>query len=121
MLDEGRISVITGDGRKGYAPLGPYDCIHIGAAVSQEGELIEMLSQLKPNGVILGPFDSTIGKSLKSLKEPVVGGHSKSNSDSQMYMKFTRLPDDSIKREELFLVRYIPLTDEASQLKNRFF
>ena len=32
LLETGQIKLVTGDGRQGYAPDGPYDAIHVGAA-----------------------------------------------------------------------------------------
>lgn len=32
LLETGQITLVTGDGRKGYAPEAPYDAIHVGAA-----------------------------------------------------------------------------------------
>jgi len=34
-LDDGRIKVVAGDGRKGYSAAEPYDAIHVGAAAPE--------------------------------------------------------------------------------------
>ncbi|KAG5652368.1 hypothetical protein H0H81_005230 [Sphagnurus paluster] len=44
-LDEGRIVMVAGDGRKGYPSAGPYDAIHVGAAApTLPSELVEQLA-----------------------------------------------------------------------------
>lgn len=32
LLDSGQLRIVLGDGRQGFAELGPYDAIHVGAA-----------------------------------------------------------------------------------------
>ena len=34
-LDDGRIKIIAGDGRKGYSAAAPFDAIHVGAAAPE--------------------------------------------------------------------------------------
>jgi len=34
-LDDGRIRIISGDGRRGYSVWAPYDAIHVGAAAPE--------------------------------------------------------------------------------------
>jgi len=34
-LDDGRIKIIAGDGRRGYSATAPYDAIHVGAAAPE--------------------------------------------------------------------------------------
>ena len=34
-LDDGRIKIVAGDGRKGYSATAPYDAIHVGAAAPE--------------------------------------------------------------------------------------
>jgi protein-L-isoaspartate(D-aspartate) O-methyltransferase len=47
-LTAGRIKFVTGDGRKGFAEDGPYDCIHVGAAAPKKPT--DLLAQLKAPG-----------------------------------------------------------------------
>lgn len=35
LLESGRVVIVRGDGRKGYAPEAPYDAIHVGAAAPE--------------------------------------------------------------------------------------
>jgi protein-L-isoaspartate(D-aspartate) O-methyltransferase len=35
LLASGQIKLVSGDGRKGYEPLAPYDAIHVGAAAAE--------------------------------------------------------------------------------------
>ena len=35
LMENGRLKLVVGDGRKGHPPEGPYDAIHVGAAAPQ--------------------------------------------------------------------------------------
>ena len=43
-LDDGRIRIVAGDGRRGYSVVAPYDAIHVGAAAP---ELPPAVSQIQ--------------------------------------------------------------------------
>lgn len=45
LLENGNVVLITGDGRKGYPEMGPYDAIHVGAAAPKLPE--PLVQQLK--------------------------------------------------------------------------
>ena len=34
-LDDGRLKIVAGDGRRGYSAVAPYDAIHVGAAAPE--------------------------------------------------------------------------------------
>lgn len=53
LLDSGEIQIVTGDGRKGYAPAAPYDVIHVGAAAPAKPQ--ELIDQLKDGGRMFVP------------------------------------------------------------------
>ena len=53
LLETGEIQIITGDGRKGYPPLAPYDVIHVGAA--SPSKPIELINQLNKGGRMFVP------------------------------------------------------------------
>ena len=38
MVDDGRIRMVVGDGRKGYPEFAPYDIIHVGGAIPEVPE-----------------------------------------------------------------------------------
>ena len=53
------IEILNEDGRKGYAKGGPYDCIHIGAAIDKIPN--EMFNQLKNDGILMAPVANKLG------------------------------------------------------------
>ena len=60
-MNEGRLVLITGDGREGYASKGPYDAIHVGAAAPTTPEAL--IQQLAPGGrmmIPVGTFDQSL-------------------------------------------------------------
>ncbi|CAF9920156.1 MAG: hypothetical protein HETSPECPRED_004178 [Heterodermia speciosa] len=48
MLSNGKVKIVKGDGRKGWAEGGPYDAIHVGAAAAEAHP--PLLDQLKSPG-----------------------------------------------------------------------
>jgi len=53
LLDQGRVEIVTGDGRKGHAVAGPYDAIHVGAASPTMVQAL--IDQLKSPGRMFIP------------------------------------------------------------------
>ncbi len=51
LLDQGRIVLVEGDGRKGLGQFAPYDVIHVGAAVDHIPS--DLLDQLAPGGIMV--------------------------------------------------------------------
>lgn len=96
LLDSGRVKLLVGDGRKGYAPDAPYDAIHVGAAASSLHQ--ELLDQLKPGGRLIIPVEHPGG--------------------DQQLEQVDKLQDGTIKREIIMGVRYVPLTDREAQCPN---
>jgi len=88
------------DGRNGDPEHAPFDCIHVGAASDSHPELL--LQQLKDGGM---------------LYIPEVMAHNKSEQAIFLYRK-----DDygHVSREEMFGVRYVPLTSLQQQLQSIF-
>ncbi|KAJ2539615.1 hypothetical protein EV175_006322 [Coemansia sp. RSA 1933] len=89
--DCGCIRMVTGDGRDGYPPDAPYDCIHVGAASPEQPD--KLLAQLKSPGRLFVP----VGKY------------------SQKIIVYDKDDKGKIKQNDLMSVIYVPLTDEHKQ------
>jgi protein-L-isoaspartate(D-aspartate) O-methyltransferase len=87
MLADGRVKFVCGDGRKGWVEEAPFDVIHVGAAAGSWHD--ELLTQLKPGGRMFIP----------------VG-----NREQHVYL-VEKDVEGKIKKEKLFGVLYVPLTD----------
>jgi protein-L-isoaspartate(D-aspartate) O-methyltransferase len=91
---EGRVELVTGDGRQGYAQEAPYDCIHVGAAAPITPAAL--LDQLRAPGRLFipeGRWDQTIHVYDKDKE-----GH--------------------VHKKQLIGVQYVPLTDLQQQLND---
>ena len=53
LLENGRVTVVLGDGWKGHAEEAPYDCIHVGAAAAAVPDAL--VQQLAPGGRMIIP------------------------------------------------------------------
>jgi protein-L-isoaspartate(D-aspartate) O-methyltransferase len=87
MLKDGRVKFVCGDGRKGWKEGAPYDAIHVGAAAKEWHE--ELLNQLKPGGrmfIPVGDWEQHVWLVEKDEK-------------------------GQVKKQNLFGVSYVPLTD----------
>ena len=92
LIDSGNLEILEGDGRMGVPDLGPYDAIHVGAAAPMLPKAL--VEQLKPGGRLIVP----VGNSAQELLQ----------IDKQL--------DGSISHKSLTSVRYVPLTDLATQI-----
>ncbi|KAJ2511832.1 hypothetical protein H4217_007188 [Coemansia sp. RSA 1939] len=90
-ISSGCIRMVTGDGRDGYPPDAPYDCIHVGAASPKRPE--KLLAQLKAPGRMFVP----VGKY------------------SQQIVVYDKDSNGNIVQKDLMGVAYVPLTDEDKQ------
>jgi len=96
-----QLQIINGDGRKGYNDEGPYDCIHVGAAAHPDVPKV-LCEQLKPGGIMVIPVEVDV--------------------DDQVFRMYSKSKDGKeITYKDLLAVRYVPLTDEEKQRKQRWF
>ncbi|XP_060684716.1 l-isoaspartyl protein carboxyl methyltransferase, like isoform X4 [Hemiscyllium ocellatum] len=95
LLSSGRVTLIAGDGRRGYPEKAPYDAIHVGAAAAVVPQ--DLLHQLKPGGRMVVPVGASGG--------------------SQSLQQFDKKADGTILRTILMGVIYVPLTDRDTQLR----
>jgi protein-L-isoaspartate(D-aspartate) O-methyltransferase len=118
-LENGRIEIHCGDGRKGYESNAPYDAIHVGAAAN-ESACETLCKQLKPKGMMVVPV--AVGKSDDDEKDKDKGKDNNSwgfiSDDTQWFRIYQKDEDGKIAFKNLMSVRYVPLTDEKKQRNN---
>ncbi|KAH9899169.1 Pcmt1-prov protein [Cubamyces lactineus] len=91
-LDEGRIKMISGDGRKGLPEDGPYDAIHVGAAApTMPKDLVEQLARPGRMFIPVGTL-------------------------TQQIFQVDKDEDGNVTEKPLFDVMYVPLTDREKQM-----
>ena len=84
------VSIVEGDGTCGSPEAGPFDVILVAASGSHVPE--PLIAQLKPGGRLVMPLGAP--------------------ADVQLLVKLTKRHDDSMLREELGAVRFVPLIGE---------
>jgi len=82
-----QLTLALGDGYEGYAPAGPYDAIHVGAAMPTVP--LKLIDQLKSGGCFVGP-----------IGDP---GH-------QEFVRIHKNVDGTTSTHFITTVRYVPLT-----------
>lgn len=101
LLESGKVKFVTADGRLGWPDGAPYDVIHVGAAAeSMHPALIE---QLRAPGRMFIPVESG-GEDGPRFHTLGLGG-------GQYIWVVDKLADGSVKKEKVFGVSYVPLTD----------
>jgi len=91
LLESGKVELIAGDGRKGYAEGAPYDAIHVGAAAVEIHQ--ELLDQLRSPGRLFIPVEDTDGWG------------------SQYIWVVDKDNEGKVTRKKDMGVRYVPLTN----------
>ncbi|EKM57564.1 uncharacterized protein PHACADRAFT_251252 [Phanerochaete carnosa HHB-10118-sp] len=86
-LDDGRVEIVEGDGRKGYAPAALYDVIHVGAAAPVLPDAL--VNQLASPGRMFIPV----------------------GTGSQAIWQVDKDENGDVTKTPLFDVMYVPLTD----------
>ncbi|VBB26362.1 unnamed protein product [Acanthocheilonema viteae] len=91
---DGRITMVTGDGRNGYRASAPYTAIHVGAAAPKLPDTL--VNQLAPGGRMIIPVGEVFS--------------------DQHIVQVDKDLNGNVKVEELFGVLFVPLTDRKYQL-----
>lgn len=100
-LDNGQVTFVAGDGRKGVPELAPFDAIHVGAAAPENGIGV-LIDQLKSPGALFVPVDT--GRDIGSLF----------GTQTEVWI-VKKDEKGQTTTDKLFDVNYVPLTDEAKQ------
>jgi protein-L-isoaspartate(D-aspartate) O-methyltransferase len=88
-----RVTIINGDGSKGYAEKAPYDRVFVAAAAPKVP--LPLLAQLKAGGIMVIPVGNA--------------------AMFQTLVRITKQPDGTTKQENLGSVAFVPLTGEHGQ------
>lgn len=94
LIEDGRLRLVEGDGRDGYAAEALYDAIHVGAAAEELPETL--VAQLKIGGRMVLP----VGR-----------------PGAQRFIQVDKVAADQITRKHLADVMYVPLTNRTHQLE----
>ncbi|PYH63926.1 protein-L-isoaspartate O-methyltransferase [Aspergillus vadensis CBS 113365] len=100
-LDSGRVKFITADGRLGWKEGAPYDAIHVGAAAHHLHPVL--IEQLRAPGRMFIPVDAEEDEASFGL-----GG-------GQYIWVVEKKEDGSVRKEKVFQVSYVPLTDRPGR------
>lgn len=100
LLESGKVKLVVGDGRLGWPEGGPYDAIHVGAAAATMHTAL--IDQLKAPGRMFIPVES--GGEHGGSKSFGLGG-------PQYIWIVDKKEDGTVKKEKVFGVSYVPLTD----------
>jgi protein-L-isoaspartate(D-aspartate) O-methyltransferase len=100
-LESGKVRFVVGDGRLGWKEGGPYDAIHVGAAA--ETLHPTLVEQLRAPGRMFIPVESESPTGALGL------------SDGQHIWIVDKRADGSVRKEKIFAVRYVPLTDAPAR------
>ncbi|XP_041469463.1 protein-L-isoaspartate(D-aspartate) O-methyltransferase-like [Lytechinus variegatus] len=93
LLTSGRMQLVVGDGRQGYASGAPYDAIHVGAAAPTLPQAL--IEQLKPGGRLIIPVGP--------------------QGAAQNLEQYDKSQEGQITKKTLMGVVYVPLTAKDQQ------
>ena len=96
------VTLVHGDGRKGYLAKAPYDCIHVGGA-GTTGCTCYIGSTIEKGGKMVIPVE---------IKDNYSG-------TKQVFRMYKKDQNGKVKWQDIMGVRYVPLTDEQSQRRGR--
>lgn len=96
----GPLSFVIGDGRLGFAPAGPYNAIHVGAAAAEIPPAL--VAQLAPGGRMIIPVGPEATRSALET--------------DQVLLCVDKKEDGRVETQKLMGVIYVPLTDKDHQL-----
>ncbi|KAJ5772045.1 Protein-L-isoaspartate(D-aspartate) O-methyltransferase [Penicillium odoratum] len=94
LLNSGQVKFITADGRLGWKEGAPYDAIHVGAAAETLHPVL--IEQLRAPGRLFIPVESESGSGF---------------SGGQYIWIVDKRADGSVRKEKVFQVSYVPLTN----------
>jgi protein-L-isoaspartate(D-aspartate) O-methyltransferase len=100
-LESGKVQFVTGDGRLGWKEGGPYDAIHVGAAAAMLHPIL--VEQLRAPGRMFIPVESESATGVLGM------------SGGQHIWIVDKKADGSVRKEKVFAVSYVPLTDAPSK------
>ncbi|KAK6352827.1 hypothetical protein TWF696_004827 [Orbilia brochopaga] len=93
-LDDGTITIVRGDGRRGYAEKAPYNAIHVGAAAREvHAELVEQLA--RPGRLFIPVETGRFGE--------------------QSIWHVDKDSEGVVRKEKKYGVMYVPLTDHPTE------
>ncbi|KAK2877832.1 hypothetical protein FQN49_001150 [Arthroderma sp. PD_2] len=101
LLESGKIKIVKGDGRKGWAEGGPYDAIHVGAAAATMHP--DLIDQLRAPGRMFIPVESEPDSHM------IMGGR------AQHVWLVDKKEDGTVHKQKVFGVSYVLLTDAPEE------